>query len=166
MSGTIQYDDNGAIDPEASKPKGDGYRESDDHVADPTAMSGTLETSGTSGTTETAADVSPVFEVADEQAQDAPEGTVLAPEPDPAATGEDSLTPNYEEASTAPGTDAAEAKDEDEAKKEFGPESDPEDFTVEQVQTYLDKDDTDEDERKRVLAAEKKGKKRKGLLEG
>ncbi len=36
--------------------------------SDPTAMSGTLETSGTSGVTETAEDVSPVFDAADEQA--------------------------------------------------------------------------------------------------
>jgi trigger factor len=168
MSGTIQ--NKKAKDAKAPT-EAKGYSESDSHVADPTAMSGTLDTSGTSGRTETAADVSPVFEVADEQAQEAaPEGTAFAPEPDPAATGEDALKPAYEEGTGSDEAEDDEAQDEakaeekdskDEAKSE---QFDPSEHTVAQVREYLET--ADEDEKKRVLKAEKKGENRKTLVEG
>lgn len=65
MSGTIKYGKEGAYVADV-KAKNEAYSESGEHIADPTAMSGTLETSGTTGEVETAEDVSPIFEVADQ----------------------------------------------------------------------------------------------------
>lgn len=53
----------------------------------------------------------------------------------------------------------------DEQTQTFGPESDPADFTVDQVNAYLAGLDGDDAEVQRVLAAEKDGKDRKGITE-
>lgn len=166
MSDTIKYGEDAAEAPKSgNETRGTGYSESEDHVADPTAMSGTLETSGTSGTTQTAEDVSPVFEEADKAALEnpvAPEGVVGAPNIDPAATGEDSLKPEYtgDEPNALTAGDNAGA---DGQEGQEGGQYDPTSNKVSDVVSYLD--GADEDERKRVIAAEKKGDGRKGIVE-
>lgn len=89
-----QENEKWAEDETGTKPEGE--------VADPTGMTGTLDTSGTSGETQTAEDVSGIFDVADEAAAEnpVPEGTPAAPAVDPGATGEDALTPDYSQVNT------------------------------------------------------------------
>lgn len=90
------------VDEAKSSDEGKDAKEDGGYVADPTGQTGTIDTSGTSGTTETAADVSPIFDVADEEAakNPAPEGTPFAVAPDPAAEGDDALTPDYSDVKT------------------------------------------------------------------
>lgn len=151
MSATIQYgnDDNAKKAPTEAK----GYsEEGSEEVVDATAMSGTLETSGTTGEVETAEDVSPVFDLADEQAKEnpVPEGT-LGGTVDPAATGENALEPQYE------GVGA------ESAANDFDASKDPGDYKVAEVKAFL-ANASDED-KKKVIAAEKKGENRKGIVE-
>ena len=138
-----------------------GYSEdNDDHTPDPTGMTGTLETSGTSGTVQTAEDVSPIFDVADEQAAQnpAPEGTAQVPEIDPAATGEDALTPVYEDKA-----DEAAAVDGSGDESAFDASKDPGDFTVKEVLAFLS--GASDEDKKKVQAAEAKGQDRKGIAD-
>lgn len=116
---TIYYDDDGAVAPkqQAWPDKAVGYSEDDlrgdgEDAPDPVDkslspdMSGTVETSDTSGDTRDAGDISSVFREADakfathdqEDSRVAPEGLAQAPEIDPAASGEDALKPDYSQA--------------------------------------------------------------------
>lgn len=150
MSNTIQGENAAEYAGKPGDGNEEGYTESEDFVADPTAMSGTLETSDTSGKTTSAADVSPVFDVANE-AEVAPEGLAQAPEVDPEATGEDALQPEYDE--------DGETDPEQDGEEPF----DPSEHDVKGVLDYLET--ADDGERKRVLDAEKSGKNRKGVLD-
>lgn len=170
MSGTIRYGEDGAIDPEdsatpvAEGEDAPGYHEEGEGLADPTAMTETIDTSGTSGTTDDAADASPqVFERADE-GQVAPEGTAQAPEIDPEAEGEDALEPDYEaqQVEQAERREQAEQQQAEQRHPEYGT-FDPSAHGVDDVNAYLDQ--VDEDEQQRVLEAEEAGKARKGILE-
>lgn len=153
MSNTIQGENAAEYAGKPGDGNEEGYTESEDFVADPTAMSGTLETSDTSGKTTSAADVSPVFDVANE-AEVAPEGLAQAPEVDPEATGEDALQPEYDEDGEDGETDP-----EQDGEEPF----DPSEHDVKGVLDYLET--ADDGERKRVLDAEKSGKNRKGVLD-
>lgn len=153
MSNTIQGENAAEYAGKPGDGNEEGYTESEDFVADPTAMSGTLETSDTSGKTTSAADVSPVFDVANE-AEVAPEGLAQAPEVDPEATGEDALQPEYDEDGEDSETDP-----EQDGEEPF----DPSEHDVKGVLDYLET--ADDGERKRVLDAEKSGKNRKGVLD-
>lgn len=160
MSGTIRYGEDGALDPEDSATpvpedeQAPGYHEGEQPPLEATAMSGTVETSGTSGTAQDAADAAPqVFEQADEVNAQTPEGIAQAPEADPEATGEDSLEPDY---SGVQGTEPGAGQEEADGK------FDPSEHGVDDVRDYLD--GCDEAERDRVLAAEREGKARKGIL--
>jgi hypothetical protein len=165
MSDTIKYGEDAEAPKSGNETAGTGYSESEDHMADPTAMSGTLETSGTSGTTQTAEDVSPVFEEADKAALEnpvAPEGVIGAPDIDPAATGEDSLKPQYD-GNEPNALTAGDDKGADSADGQEDGQYDPTSNKVADVVKYLD--GADDDERERVIAAEKQGDGRKGIVE-
>lgn len=163
MSATIQYDENGAVDPihevreqkeAVREAQGLGnYSEGGEHVVDPTAMTGTLETSGTTGMTQSADDVSPVFDVANEAFADkttadgVAEGSVAAPLADPAATGEDAAAPAADTQAADTGSDDA-----------FDASKDPEGYKVAEIMAFL-KTASDEDVKK-VQKAEKAGQDR------
>lgn len=173
---------------EAARSSEDGYVGDPATIADPTAQTGTLDTSGTTGTNQTAEDVSAVFDVADEasaERQDS-EGEANAPFADPAedlSESEQSIAAAAEEGpesvqgtgantSAATGTDAdadgaagepkGDAKEED-GDEAFSAKSDPADYTVTEVNDFLA--NASAADKKKVLAAEKKGKGRKGILD-
>lgn len=128
-------------------------------VADPTAMSGTLDTSGTSGVTETAEDVSPVFDVADEQAAAnvATEGNLGVVEP---ADGQTEAQASVEAAGT-PGDPAADA-DADDAEDKFDGRKNPSDYAVKDVVAYFD--GATQAQIDKVKAKEAEGQNRKGIM--
>jgi hypothetical protein len=147
MSDIIASNEDGTVEPESANEVTSSddavYSESDEHVPDPTSLTGTMETSETTGVTQSASDVSAVFNTVDE-VELAPEGTVEAAQPDPAATGEDALKVTYEGAPPVPGG----------SEETFDPSA----HTVPEVNAHLAS--ADEDERARVLEAETADKNR------
>lgn len=149
-------------------------------------------TAETNGDVDPSSTISPVFEEAREHFAntDVPEGLAYAPDVDPAASGKHAAEPDYsnvevDESGRAVNSDTGEIlgeptgqeptiKDKDlpnhgdteDGKAEDGDdedgEFDPNEHTVSEVNDYLK--DADEAEADRVLKAERKGGKRKGIL--
>jgi len=155
-----------------------------DFVADPTAQTGTLDTSDTTGTSQSVDSVSAVFDVADQTMAEhaAPEGTVSAPDIDPGATGDDALEPDYsEQAQTAAeernaalggqttdttGDGVAPVAGEPEPsvgeENRFDGRKDSGDYTVKEVQAYLD--GATDRQKESVKAKAAKGQNRAGIM--
>lgn len=195
---TIDYDESGAVAPEqkAWPDKTIGY--SEDHFRDEEDqfpqkvdkslnpdMSGTVETSDTSGDARDASAASTVFSEADElfathrnaDSKVAPEGVAQVPKVDSAATGDDALKPDYSQTRT-PLSERDEKREEVAAEQGeptttvdtteagspvtgFDASADPGEHTVVEVIAFLK--DASPADAKKVIVREKKGQNRKGI---
>ena len=160
-----------------------GYQENPDHVPDPTAVSGTLDTSGIygGGAHESIRGTTEVFNVADRLSAPSEPDESIADTPDDEVVVDASREPDLagpvadpaEQENPSPfpeGTlDVSDVLTDEEIAQRSDPdrpdplaaEFDPSEHTVAEVNTYLGS--ASEDERARVLAAEQADRNRKGI---
>lgn len=160
-----------------------GYQENPDHVPDPTAVSGTLDTSGIygGGAHEDIRGTTEVFNVADRLAAPSEPDEPIADTPDDEVVVDASREPARADSAADPaeqenpspfpeGTlDVSDVLTDEQIAQRADPdrpdpmaaEFDPSQHTVAEVHTYLDS--ASEDERARVLAAERADRHRKGI---
>lgn len=137
-----------------------------EEITDPTAMSGTLDTSGTTGTQETAEDVSPIFDAADEQAAQntSTEGELHRNDPGHQSEAQASVEAagKTAEENEADAKAAAEGDADGDDKGGYDLRKNLDDYSVKEVKAYLA--EATPEQKAKVKERESKGQNRAGIM--